>query len=284
MKGPDFILIGAMKCGTTTFAEQLGAQKGLFLTTPKEPNFFSDDAVFAKGFDWYQKLFAAAAPGDICGEASTHYTKRPDYPETLPRLSAQLPDIRLIYMIRNPVQRLISHYIHAWTEGEVTAPLSHELIERHPSFIDYGLYGWQIAPFVETYGREAILLTSLERMTADPQAELARAARHIGFEGPVHWDESLANQNVSAERIRKLPFHELLINNFFARTLRRNLLPKGLRTYVRDSRKMKTRPVLSAQMVSFLEARFLQDREELAAIFPEDPSLTLSYPFAKPAP
>ena len=46
---PDFILIGAMKCGTTTLAGQLAAQDGVFITTPKEPNFFSDDAVYARG-------------------------------------------------------------------------------------------------------------------------------------------------------------------------------------------------------------------------------------------
>ena len=49
MKTPDYIVIGAMKCGTTTLAAQLGAQSGLFMTTPKEPNYFSDDDVFARG-------------------------------------------------------------------------------------------------------------------------------------------------------------------------------------------------------------------------------------------
>ena len=63
MTTPDYIVIGAMKCGTTTLAAQLGAQSGLFMTTPKEPNYFSDDDVFARGPDWYSALFDAAAPG-----------------------------------------------------------------------------------------------------------------------------------------------------------------------------------------------------------------------------
>ena len=46
---PDFLIIGAMKCGTTTLAAQLAAQDGLFITTPKEPNFFSDDADLCQG-------------------------------------------------------------------------------------------------------------------------------------------------------------------------------------------------------------------------------------------
>jgi hypothetical protein len=90
MSRPDFLIIGAMKSGTSTLAAQLSEQAGIFMTTPKEPNFFSDDDVYAQGLPWYAALFDAAEPGDIKGEASTHYTKRPTYPETLARAQAVL--------------------------------------------------------------------------------------------------------------------------------------------------------------------------------------------------
>ncbi len=83
---PDFIIIGAMKCGTSTLYEQLAAQPGVFMCTPKEPNFFSDDRIYANGLDWYRGLFAPAPAGALCGEASTHYTKLPTHPATLERL------------------------------------------------------------------------------------------------------------------------------------------------------------------------------------------------------
>ncbi|MGR3434230.1 MAG: sulfotransferase, partial [Shimia sp.] len=73
MPYPDFLIIGAMKCGTTTLAAQLGRQDGVFVCDPKEPFYFSDDAVHARGPDWYRGLFAAAAPGDLKGEGSTRY-------------------------------------------------------------------------------------------------------------------------------------------------------------------------------------------------------------------
>ena len=88
MSHPDYMIIGAMKCGTTSLAAQLGTQDGLFMTDPKEPYYFSDDPVFAQGPDWYAGLFADAAPGDLTGEATTHYTKRPDYPDTIARIQA----------------------------------------------------------------------------------------------------------------------------------------------------------------------------------------------------
>ncbi|MEM8801051.1 MAG: sulfotransferase domain-containing protein [Pseudomonadota bacterium] len=275
---PDYILIGAMKCGTTTLAAQLGAQPGIFMTEPKEPNFFSDDANFAKGMDWYSAHFAGAAPGDLKGEASTHYTKRPEMLETVTRLKAEVPQAKLVYMIRNPIARIVSHYIHEWTQGVLSAPLDVE-IERHTPLVDYGRYGWQVAPFVEAFGREAIFLTSLERMKADPGGELTRVAQHIGFTGDVAWVEDQAAENVSAQRSRKLPMHRLLVDNPVANALRRTLVPKSVRNRVREARQYKGRPEIPAAKLPELQARFLADREILAGFFPGDPSLDLAYPF-----
>lgn len=280
MTGPDFVVIGAMKCGTTTLAAQLGAQKGIFVTTPKEPNFFSDDDIFAKGEAWYESLFDAAAPDDIRGEASTHYTKLPDLPDTVARMRAALPDVRFVYMIRDPMARVVSHYVHEWSQGVLSAPLS-EALDAHPALVDYGLYGMQIAPFVEAWGREAICLTSLERMRDDPEAELTRVAAHLGHDGPVVWQAEDSAENTGASRTRKLPLHDLLILNPVAARLRRALVPKRLRTWVRRARQMKDRPVIPETRVAELRRRFAADRDVLAAMFPGDPSLDLAYPWAR---
>ena len=276
---PDFLIIGAMKCGTTTLQAQLAAQPGIFMTTPKEPNFFSDDDVFARGIDWYRGLFDAAQPGDLKGEASTHYTKLPTHPLTIQRMRPHLPAPRIVYMIRNPMQRAVSHYIHEWSEGRMGADPEAEFA-RHPEMIDYGRFGWQIAPWIEAYGAESILLTSLEQLNAAPQDELARVAAHIGLAEPPVWQHDLGAQNVSAERVRKLPFESILIDNPVATALRRALVPKSLRTAIRNARKMKTRPELSPALRQRLQAQFLEDRVELARQFPGHPALDLCYPFA----
>ena len=87
---PDFIVMGAMKSATSTLHEQLSMQHGLFMSEEKEPNFFSNDEVYAKGLDWYSSLFANAPPGAACGESSTHYTKLPTYPQTVARMREAL--------------------------------------------------------------------------------------------------------------------------------------------------------------------------------------------------
>lgn len=274
---PDYIIIGAMKCGTSTLAAQLGAQPGLFMTTPKEPNFFSDDAVYKKGADWYAGLFAAAAPGDLKGEASTHYTKLPDHPRAVPRLVATGAAPRLIYLIRNPVDRAVSHYIHEWTQGVIGTDLDTAL-ERHPELIGYGRYPAQLDPWLAAFGAENLLVLGLEAMKRDPQAVLNRVGAFLGRAGLV-WQSGLDRVNASAERIRRFPMQNLLIDNPVATGLRRTLVPQGLRDRIKAGRQMRERPVLSETARRRLEAVFAEDHAALAAMFPDRPDLDLCYPF-----
>jgi hypothetical protein len=275
---PEFLIIGAMKCGTTTLQAQLAAQPGVFMTTPKEPNFFSDDAVYARGLDWYRSLYDAAAPGDLKGEASTHYTKRPTHPETVARLQAVLPAPRLVYMIRNPIDRAVSHYIHEWSEGLMTAdPVA--AFKTHAELVAYGRYPMQLAPYLDAFGQDSLLLTSLEQITADPEGELRRIGTHLGLPGVPVWDHGLGAQNVSAERVRRLPLHGLLVENAVARVLRRTLVPKSLRTRIRQARTHGERPKLPEDLRARLQATFAGDRAEMARLFPGHPALTLCYGF-----
>jgi hypothetical protein len=276
MSGPDFIIIGAMKCGTTTLAAELAAQDGVFFTTPKEPNYFSDDEIFAQGSDWYAALFSDARPGDLKGEGSTHYTKLPTHPRTLERMAALPRNCRFIYMIRNPVARAMSHYIHEWSRGVITTD-PETAFQSHPELVDYGRYGWQIAPWLQHFGPGRILLTSLEQFTADPQPELDRIG---AFLGRRFSHVEMGAQNASADRFRPLPMSGLLVNNPLATFLRRSLVPKSLREKIRKVRSIQSHPDLPDNLRQNLENRFLADRDELARAFPGHPALDLCYPFA----
>ncbi|WP_299964572.1 sulfotransferase [uncultured Roseobacter sp.] len=275
---PDFLVIGAMKCGTTTLQAQLAAQEGVFMSTPKEPNYFSDDDVFALGSDWYRGLFAAAPAGALKGEASTHYTKLPTYPDTLTRMQDVLPEPKLIYMIRNPMARAISHYIHEWSLRGAGSDAEGSF-RSESSFTDYGCYGMQIAPFVEAYGKERILLTCLEAFKADPVAEFTRVARFLDLPMTAVWQPDLEAQNVSGERFRRLPFQSLLVDNPVARAVRYALVPKSVREKIRARRQISQRPEIPADVQRQMQARFLEDRDVLAQIFPGNPALDLCYTF-----
>jgi hypothetical protein len=243
--GPDFIIIGAMKCATTTLHEQLAQLPGVFMTTPKEPNFFSDDSQWRRGIEWYRSLFAPARDTDLTGESSTHYTKLPTYPRTIERMKQVVkPDVRLIYIMRDPIDRLISQYIHEWTQRVISEPID-LAIERHPELVAYSRYAMQLQRYVEAFGREAILPVFFEHLSAEPQAELERVCRHIGYRGAPRWNASLAASNVSTERRRTLPLVDPLLNLKLMKRLRRTLVPQTIRERIKRPLTMRQRPQLS---------------------------------------
>jgi len=261
---PDFVVIGAMKCATSTLHEQLAAQPGFFMSRPKEPNFFSDDDVWARGMDWYQGLFADAPPGALRGESSTHYTKLPTHPDALPRLAEALGPRRFVYVMRHPVDRLVSHYIHEWTQRTIEVPMD-EAVHRHPELVDYGCYAMQLRPWFERFGREAVLPVFFERLAEEPDAELLRVARFLGSHEAVRFQSGLGAQNVSRDRLRKSPLRDALLRLPGATTLRRTLVPRALRDRIKARWQMRDRPELSAPTRSALERRFDEDLAELGS-------------------
>ncbi|MCA8889132.1 MAG: sulfotransferase [Parvularculaceae bacterium] len=265
MSLPDFVIIGAMKCGTSTLHAQLAAQPGFFMSEPKEPNFFSDDDVYAKGEDWYRGLFAEAPAGAIRGESSTHYTKLPTYPHTVERLAALIPDAKFIYVMRQPVERLVSHYIHEWTQGVIKCPLD-EAVEKHPELVAFSRYADQLDPFIGRFGAARILPVFFERMTAEPDEELQRIGAFLGAPQPLDWKTDLGAQNISSERIRKFPGYSLIVDNPLATFLRRALVPKSLRDRVKSNLQMRERPQLSPDGKTRLEEIFNADLARLSAL------------------
>jgi hypothetical protein len=198
---PDFIVIGAMKSATTTLHEQLAGQPSLCMSRPKEPNFFSDDENYAKGFDWYASIFERAATNHLCGESSTHYTKLPTYPQTVDRMVRALPRVKLIYVMRHPIDRLTSHY--------------------------YGRYSVQLAPYFQAYGPEAVHPVFFDRLVRQPDEELERIGRFLGVEEPLRWDHNLRPQNVGRERLRNCRLRNAVVQAPVLCTLRRKLIPKA---------------------------------------------------------
>jgi len=264
---PHVIIIGAMKCATSTLHDQLAAQPGIFMSTPKEPNFFSDDGVHAKGLAWYESLFDDAASTDLCGESSTHYTKRPTLPKTIERLREVCPaDTRFIYIMRHPVDRLVSHYMHEWSQGVIRSSID-SAVDEHAGLIEYGRYAYQLAPWVEAFGQSRIMPMFFERLVAEPQVTLEQVATFIGHAGMVKWDETCGQRNASSQRLRKSAVRDLIVDNAIARRVRRMIVPVAFRDRIKRLWTMHERPELNAGVRTRLEAIFDEDLAELGAWF-----------------
>lgn len=261
---PDFVIIGAMKSATTSLQEQLEQQAGIFMTTPKEPNFFSNDEIYSNGLNWYSGLFDPASDLSIKGEASTHYTKLPKYPHTIDRLKAFAPDAKLIYVMRHPIDRLVSHYVHNWSMGFVGKKVGiEEALETYEPFVAYGKYAMQLKPWFDEYGRENICPVFFDRLLAEPQLELERICAFLGYEGSAQWRENLDPSNVSNQRLRKFPLYSLLVESPVAEWLRHKLVPQQFRDAIKDKLKLGQRPKLSEDTLTKLEVEFDEDLHEL---------------------
>lgn len=262
MTRPDFIIIGAMKCATSTLHDQLARQPGVFMTTPKEPNFFSNDEVYAHGLGWYEDLFRSAPPGSIRGESSTHYTKLPTYPETIDRLTEHAPDAKLVYVMRHPIDRLVSQYVHEWTKRLTAAPID-RAVDELPILVEYGRYAMQLRPFLERFGPDRVLPVFQERLRTHPQEQLERVAGLVGLAGPVRWQDDEGPKNVSAERMRDAPLRDLIVNAPGLKQIRRGLIPQSLRNKIKSMWQMQARPELSAAVRTRLEEQYDADLAEL---------------------
>ena len=263
---PDFIIIGAMKCATSTLHEQLARQPGIFMSSPKEPCFFSDDDAYARGANWYSSLFIDAPQGALCGESSTHYTKLPTYPATIDRMRCHLnDDAKFIYIMRHPIDRLVSQYVHEWTQRVIATDIN-DAIDQHPELIAYSKYSMQIEPYVRTFGCERVLPMFFERLTAAPQVELTRAYSFIGHAGAATWDNTLKEQNVSSDRMRKSPARDLVINLPGLKLARQKLVPQSVRDRVKSLWMMKQRPIIAPENEIRLRGIFDEDLARLGQL------------------
>ncbi len=259
---PDFMIIGAMKSATSTLHNQLSAQSGIYMSSPKEPNFFSDDDIYNRGLGWYTGLFSDAKPGDICGESSTHYTKLPDYPQTIERLKAAVAQPKLIYVMRHPIDRLVSHYMHQWSQGVISCDIN-QAIDRYPELINYSCYGMQIAPYLEAFGPDAVLPLLFDDLRDNKDTTLESIGLFLGLKTPLRWVDSLGRDNVSAQRIRRFPGYQLLVNSKPMSWIRRNLVPQSIRNQIKSKLSMQQRPEISPDQYQKLTAIFDRDLQIL---------------------
>jgi hypothetical protein len=115
--------LGAQKSGTTTLHEWLASHSQVFVPAGKELHFFS--LHHQRGVAWYSEQFAAASPGQLCGEITPYYLFHPLAPQ---RIATLLPNARCIVLLRDPVERCLSHYFHSCRLGFENLSL-HDAIE-----------------------------------------------------------------------------------------------------------------------------------------------------------
>jgi hypothetical protein len=186
---PTFLIAGCGKCGTTTLAHLLDQHPDVFITQPKEPNFFSYDAIYAQGWEWYESLYEKGRDQVARGDASVSYSMEEYETAVCERISGYVPDVRVIYIARNPFKRLESVYREHHDSGHQKGwHLPHSLekaVEYRPQMVINSLYWQRTAPFRSNLGEKQVLYLCLEDLQNNPSEALKLCFEFIGVDPTI---------------------------------------------------------------------------------------------------
>jgi Sulfotransferase domain len=178
---PDFVIIGAMKAGTTTLFRWLGTHPRVLLPKAKEPGFYAETELWERGLSWYSALFPDLPPGFMTGEASTAYLT-PDYAAVAARrLRETNPDVRLICMVRDPEERLRSHYRHEVQRNRERRPLSEAVSEAGSAYVGISCYTRLLEPWMDEFANGQLLVATLEELHGPGHPAWNQVLDHLGL-------------------------------------------------------------------------------------------------------
>ena len=267
---PDFLILGAMKSGTTTLYDLIKASADVDLPDTKEPGILTTNPDADAVRRAYARHFAGIAPGKVTGEATTHYTMRPlfDDVSALARDVAG-PDLKLIAVLREPVARIESHLRHDFQIGRIDADGAARAIAEDPRYFATGQYHWQLAPWIAAFGRQNLMLIDFADLTSDPGGVMMALCPFLGIEAPkadlggVHSNDSGALRSIHSRRLSRFVregAYRRFIRPFVPQAVKRGAFRLLSRRRTGTSGQMLT----DAQRAE-LHARYAPENEKLAA-------------------
>ena len=203
---PDFFVIGAPKAGTTALHAALARHPALYLSPVKEPKFFLGDGTPSRRIagpgephsarewvwrrDHYEALFAAAPPGTLRGESTPFYLYDP---EAHDRLRALVPKAKLIAIVRDPVDRAYSNWMHLWSDGlepiadfeAACAAECDRITSGWGHFWHYrriGRYGEQLEHLLTRFPRGQVHVLRYRELVDEPRQTLDRICEFLGVD------------------------------------------------------------------------------------------------------
>ncbi len=252
-----------MKAGTTSLYMEVYSHPQVFLGQDKEPHSLCNDEVLTPaGRARYEAIYAKAEPGQLCCDASTGYSKRPDFEGVAQRALKVLPDgFKVVYVVRDPVGRIISQHHHEHAEGRV-GPSIDEAVRQHRRYIQYSQYRYQLDPWIEAVGRERIQVIRFEDYVDCRRETVRRLAAFLGLDPDGCRLEEQRVYNKSQGKPVKNRFLNAVQHNAAYRRLLRPLAPLKLRLAIRQALFPKARQPLAPptpETVAYLREALVDD-------------------------
>jgi Sulfotransferase family len=286
---PNLFIIGSMKSGTTYLFNLLSSHPSIFMCHPKEPSYFVNpnelrqlSPRFWKEGYWesqenYLRLFQLAGTAKIVGEGSVYYSHLPFASGVPERIRQFNPDARLIYVMRDPIERTMSHYWHRVRWNGEHRPIA-DAVKNCPWYRDVSYYAMQLLPYFECFGRDQIKLVVFEEMISKTSEVIRSICRWLNLGDD--WLPTLNHQplNVTPEKVAQsnAVLHQLLQKNDVFH-LAYHSLPRSVRKIggriLKRKREINRLNVDTSEVVQFLRPLQRRQTQELTQLigreFPE---------------
>jgi hypothetical protein len=269
---PSFIVIGAARSGSTSLYQYLNAHPAIYMSPVKELNFFSNEKYWAKGLAWYETNFAGAVNGvQIAGEVSPSYTKAPFTENVAQRIYDYNPDIKLIYVVRSPIERLISHYLHRVQRGYESRDFS-TIIKQLDSVssASQGRYYYQAEQFLKYFRKDQLCVISFDALKSHTQQSVAAIYQFIGVDSAFQIQKADKIHNANKSITKKNRFG-LAVMAIYHNHMEQKNIPNPLRKLMLKLSNIGgtqvTKPTLSDDQYATLRAYYQADSEKLSQHF-----------------
>ncbi len=267
---PNLIIIGAPKCGTTSLHFYLDQHPEISMSERKELRYFSRPD-WRERREWYERQFEGFDTA-VRGEASPRYTRYPDFPEVPLRAYSMVPEAKLIYLVRDPVDRTVSHWVQRVADGDRT-PFEHYVGEwDRPDnpIVAASKYATQAERYLEFFPRSQLLVVDQHDLKVDREATLREIFGYLGVKDTFHSPRFDEERNTHSEKYALTSVGKPLWNRALGPAVRR--LPTALEDPVRRhairrlSRPITAPSVIDPEFRPRLEALLKGEADRLRAL------------------
>jgi hypothetical protein len=202
---PNFFIIGAAKAATTSLSSLLALHPQAAIVQTKEPHFFSYDHVYNLGWERYLNLYSHCRDQKAIGDASTSYSRIRYHKAVIERIKRHVPEARIIYMVRHPLERMESAYVeHACSPASHVFASVNDAVRQQPMIVDSSRYWEVFDAYRQKFGESKIKIVWFEEYTADTVAVFKDVCRFLEIDDSVIPDFERERTNSREEASTRL--------------------------------------------------------------------------------
>ena len=229
---PNLVVIGAQKCGTSGLHFYLDLHPEISMSEPKELNFFIGERNWPRGLEWYRAHFDPASR--VRGESSPNYTAYPHHEGVAERMHSVVPDAKLIFLVRDPLERIAAHWVHNYAKRREKGDLRETLLHPSTTYVTRSQYHLQLTQFLNHFSESQLLICDQTDLRLRRSQTLREIFAFLGVDSGFEHRRFHRERHRSSRKRRATPLGTKIQSHRRTRWGKRvpvlawNLLDKGL--------------------------------------------------------